>query len=129
MPVECLAREGFTEFILVGAIEPAPGEPGLLHPLPANARVLVDFSGVTKLEMPVERCLRINEGITDRGHKVAAVAPHPVVFGLARQGLQLAGVAEGRAAAVFRSRDDAVAWLLADDHASAFHGSGRPGEA
>lgn len=77
------------------------------------SRILIDFSGVTEVRTSADSLAdqaRISE---DRGLKVALYAPRLAYFGLARQVLQLAQVAEGVAANVFTDLEEARAWLRA----------------
>ncbi|MBK6319168.1 MAG: hypothetical protein IPH65_10450 [Dehalococcoidia bacterium] len=75
-------------------------------------RLLVDFSGVTKWEIPPERLVPHHREIVSRKVRLAAYAPEDWQFGVVRQAWLTAGVPEDEIACVFRDRDEALAWLL-----------------
>jgi len=58
------------------------------------------------------------EQLAARAARVAVCAPGDLAFGLARQAIQLAGLAEGVVMAVFREREAALRWLLGESAAT-----------
>ncbi len=77
-------------------------------------RVLVDYSGVTAIDLPVTAFVDLARDNDVKGMRVAVHAPTPLAFGWNRQVLQLADTREGLTVSVFRDRARAISWLLAD---------------
>ena len=86
--------------------------------VPAGGRVLVDAAALETVEAEAAALAAAAEQLAARAGRVAVYAPGDLAFGIARQALQLAGVAEGVAMAVFREREPALRWLLGDDGAA-----------
>lgn len=85
---------------------------GAFAPLPPGARLLLDCTNVREVTVPAENLAVAAQQLYARGVKLALLAGSPLVFGLARQAIQLAGIPEGTAFATFRDRGEAVRWLL-----------------
>lgn len=82
--------------------------------LEPGTRLFVDGSQVETAELTPSELAAAAIQAAARGIRAVVYAPGPLVFGLARQAFQLAGVHEGRQMAVFRERRAALAWLLED---------------
>ncbi|PFG73328.1 hypothetical protein [Tepidiforma thermophila] len=86
--------------------------------VPAGGRVLVDAAALETAEMEAGALAAAAEQLAARAGRIAVYAPGDLAFGLARQALQLAGVAEGVTMAVFREREAALRWLLGGEGAA-----------
>lgn len=78
-----------------------------------GTRILLDCTGVTEVTVPVESIAVAGQQLYRMGVKLAILAGGPLVFGLARQAIQLAALPEGQAFAAFLDREEAVRWLRA----------------
>ncbi len=106
-------REGYLEWVAPGAVTPETWLPGGDLPLlPPGTRVLLDATGVREVTVPAENFAAAAQQLHRMGVRVALLAGSPLVFGLGRQAVQLAGLPEGVAFAVFMERDEALRWLL-----------------
>jgi hypothetical protein len=85
--------------------------------VPAGARVLVDATALEAAEVEAGPLAAAAEQLAARAARVAVCAPGDLAFGLARQAIQLAGLAEGVVMAVFREREAALRWLLGESAA------------
>lgn len=81
-------------------------------PFPPGFKVLLNYTDITTVEVPLEMFVHAANVMAERGIKVAALATLDVIFGVSRQTILTAGLPEGEQFAVFRDRDEAVAWLL-----------------
>ncbi len=113
MPIQALQHERFVEIRLSGRL----GESEVAAQLPSFARdsrrTLVDYTDVTEIEVPPARLAKLAERGQRQGVRIAVVAPTALTFGFNRQVLQIATDDEGRRTMVFRSRPEALAWLMA----------------
>ncbi|MGH2609832.1 MAG: hypothetical protein ACRDHF_12200 [Tepidiformaceae bacterium] len=97
-----------------------------LDDLAGATRVLVDYSDVTDIDLPVGAFVELARENDEKGLRIAVYAPTPLTFGWNRQVLQLAEAREGFSVSVFKDLDLAVAWLMADGAgAKGFGGSWR----
>lgn len=85
--------------------------------VPAGARVLVDATALETAEVEAGPLAAAAEQLAARAARVAVCAPGDLAFGLARQAIQLAGLAEGVVMAVFREREAALRRLLGESAA------------
>jgi hypothetical protein len=77
---------------------------------------LLDMTGVTKVDANAETVRRLAQtSVFSPNARRAFVANSDVIFGFARMFEMLRESAGGTALRVFRSRDDAMRWLLKDD--------------
>ena len=86
--------------------------------VPAGVRVLVDATALEAAEVEAGPLAAAAEQLAARAARVAVYAPGDLAFGLARQAIQLAGLAEGVVMAVFREREAALRWLLGESAAT-----------
>ncbi|GIW17852.1 hypothetical protein [Tepidiforma sp.] len=85
---------------------------GDLPPLAPGTRVLLDCTAVREVTVPAENIAAAAQQLHRMGVRLALLAGSPLVFGLGRQAIQLSGLPEGVAFAVFMARDEALRWLL-----------------
>jgi len=77
---------------------------------------LLDMTGVTRVDANAETVRRLAQtSVFSTNARRAFVANSDVIFGFARMFEMLRESAGGTALRVFRSRDDAMRWLLKDD--------------
>ncbi len=100
--------------VLVAPAQLMPGTwlpGGELPHLEPGTRILLDCTGVEEISVPVESIAVAGQQLHRMGVKLALLAGRPLVFGLARQAIQLAGLPEGQAFAAFMEREEALRWL------------------
>lgn len=85
---------------------------GQLPALAPGTRVLFDCTAVREVTVPAENLAAAAQQLHRMGVRLALLAGSPLVFGLGRQAIQLAGLPEGVTFAVFMERDEALRWLL-----------------
>jgi hypothetical protein len=71
--------------------------------LTAPTRLLLDLTGIASVDGWEAYLHAVVRSCAEPRHRVALVAPEPLTFGICRQTVLLANVAEGRAVAVSRS--------------------------
>jgi hypothetical protein len=74
--------------------------------------VLIDYSEVRSIAVTLDMFVHAATVMAEKRLKVAVFATLDVIFGVSRQTILTAGLPEGEQFSVFRTRDEAVAWLL-----------------
>ncbi|MEX0784202.1 MAG: hypothetical protein WD557_16295 [Dehalococcoidia bacterium] len=125
MPAQVLEHDGYRELHLSGRLmRDLLSE--RLEGLAEAPRILIDYGDVTGIDLPLEQLVELTKKNDAKGLRIAVYAPTPLAFGWNRQVLQLAGAREGVTVSVFKERDLAVAWLVAEGAvADGFGGSSR----
>ena len=114
MPYQLNAHAGYVEVRLEGVIDrPVRLTGPEFESVRSAHRVLFDYSGITEMRADAYDLADAAKTCEVLGLKVAVYAPRPALFGLARQAIQLGGVAEGVSASVFLDHEAAREWLLA----------------
>lgn len=112
MAVDIAQRDGYLEVRGSGDLTPADWVPAENLPFPPDTRVLIDYSEVTSIGVPLEVFVHAARVMAEKRLKVAVYATLDVIFGVSRQTIMTAGLPEGEQFAVFREREQAVAWLI-----------------
>jgi hypothetical protein len=81
-------------------------------PIAQGSRLLVDYSGVTRIEVTLAQLIGTAEAMVAVGLVVAVLATNETIFGICRQVLNMAHVDQGLNFAAFRDREAAVEWLV-----------------
>jgi hypothetical protein len=113
MALEAIQRDGYIHFRASGRLTMDEWVPAESLDFPPGMRMLIDYTGVTSLEVELELFVQAAQVMAARQWKVAVVATLNVLFGVSRQTILTAGLPEGEQFAVFRDMDEAVSWLLA----------------
>lgn len=104
--------QGFVTIVLPAELTADWLGEGTWLELEPGTRLFVDGSQVERADLAAAELSAAAIQAAARGIRAVVYAPGPLVFGLARQAFQLAGVQEGGQMAVFRERRAALAWLL-----------------
>jgi len=112
MAVEVNQRDGYLEVRGSGDLTLEEWIPAEDIPFPPGTRVLIDYSQVTSIAIPLEVFIHAARVMGEKDLKVAVFATLDVIFGVSRQTIMTAGLPEGEQFAVFRDHSEAIAWLL-----------------
>ncbi len=112
MAVELTQRDGYLEVKGSGDLTVEEWIPAEEIPFPPGTRVFIDYSDVRTIAVPLEVFVHAARVMAEKRLKVAVLATLDVIFGVSRQTILTAGLPEGEQFAVFRTREEAVAWLL-----------------
>lgn len=126
--VRVVPHRAFTEVFSDGSLTSAEIDAAPVPFLAAEATrpVLLNCATVGRVDAPVTLIQRLLRVATERHSKVAVFATNPLLFGVAREAILSSGLGEGWAIAVFRERDEAVAWLESDGRPAWHYGGSGP---
>jgi hypothetical protein len=114
MPHQFLSHANYVELRLTGVIDSfAPLADDEERAVQSAGRILIDYSGVERWDVDPYALVPAARENDRRGIRIAVYAPQPVLFGINRQILQLAGAREGETVCVFTDRAEAEAWIQA----------------
>lgn len=114
MALEAVEHDGWVEVRGSGRLTLADWVPAEQLPFPRGFRILLDYTEITAVDVPLDMFVHAANVLAERGIKVAALATLDVIFGVSRQTILTAGLPEGEQFAVFRDRDEAISWLLSE---------------
>lgn len=112
VPYQFVTHDRYVEVHLIGVLErPERLRPEELDELLRLRAVLYDYTDVEAIRTDPWATAGAVREVAARGIRIAACTPRLDFFGIARQAAQMADI-EGPAFGIFRTRDEAVAWLV-----------------